>query len=257
MEEEGKYIYCIIGTENKTINPPLITAFGPIGIGDRGDEVHTIYYEDIGAVISNSPITKYSLSRDNTVAHQLVLEKVMEGYTVLPVRFCTIAKNEDEIVEKVLKGRYKEFKASLAKMEGKIELGVKAFWKDTNLIFNEIAEIGEIRRLKAMVVKNPSVKIRDLQIKAGELVKSALDAKKKNESEKIVSELKDLAVDYRINDTYGDRWILNSAFLIDKVKEKEFDTRMDELDKRYGDRIDFKYVGPVPPCNFVEIRVNW
>lgn len=247
---DGKYIYCIIGTD-KNVD------FGPIGIGDRGDKVYTICYEDIGAVISNSPITQYSVSRDNTMAHQLVLEKAMEGYTVLPARFCTIAKNEDEIVEKVLKGRYKEFKNLLTEMNGKIELGVKAFWKDTKLIFNEIAEIDEIRRLKAMVVKNPSVKIRDLQIKVGELVKSALDAKKKNESEKIVDELKDLASDYRINDTYGDQWILNSAFLVNKAKDKEFDTRIDELDKRYGDRINFKYVGPVPPCNFVEIRITW
>jgi len=250
LEEEGKYIYCIIGTKEEK-------NFGPIGIGDRGDEVYTICYEDIGAVISSSPITKYPVSRDNTMAHQTILEKAMEDCTVLPARFCTIAKNEEEIVEKVLKGRYKEFKELLAKMEGKVELGVKAFWKDMDLIFREIAEIGEIQRLKAMVVKNPSRSTRDLRIKVGELVQSALEAKKKRESEKIVSELKDLTVDYRMNSTYGDRWIMNSAFLVDKVKEKEFDTRMDELDKRYGDRIDFKYVGPVPPCNFVEIRITW
>ena len=255
----GKYIYCIIGSPRPSPRSGTERSidFGPIGIGDRGDEVYTICYEDIGAVISSSPITKYPVSRDNTMAHQIILEKAMEDCTVLPARFCTIAKNEEEIVEKVLKGRYKEFKELLAKMEGKVELGVKAFWKDMDLIFREIAEIGEIRRLKAMVVKNPAQSTRDLRIKVGELVQSALESKKKSESEKIVSELKEIAVDYRINDTYGDKWILNSAFLTDKAKEKEFDTRMNELDKRYGERIDFKYVGPVPPCNFVEIRVTW
>ena len=253
--EEGKYIYCII--HRQPINDNRQPIFGPIGIGDRGDKVYTICYEDISAVISDSPIKKYSTSRDNMIAHQSILERAMEDSTVLPVRFCTIAKNEGEIVEKVLRGRYKELKTLVAKMEGKIELGVKAFWKDMKLIFDEIAKIGEIRRLKAMVVKNPAQSTRDLRIKVGELVQSALESKKKSESEKIVSELKEIAVDYRINDTYGDKWILNSAFLTDKAKEKEFDTRMNELDKRYGERIDFKYVGPVPPCNFVEIRVTW
>jgi hypothetical protein len=50
---------------------------------------------------------------------------------------------------------------------------------------------------------------------------------------------------------------LNAAFLVDKGREKEFDNRVDELERSYGDRVKFKYVGPVPPFNFVNIVVKW
>ncbi|MEK7688965.1 MAG: GvpL/GvpF family gas vesicle protein, partial [Deltaproteobacteria bacterium] len=55
---EGIYLYCIIGTDEAR-------NFGDIGIGGRGDAVTTAGYEDISAVISKSPETKYVLNREN------------------------------------------------------------------------------------------------------------------------------------------------------------------------------------------------
>ena len=92
--KEGKYIYCIIATkEPKT--------FGPLGIGDRKDELYTICLDGIAAVVSNSPIKSYSISRENMLAHERAIEAVMKEYTVLPVRFCTITEDEDK-VKKIL-----------------------------------------------------------------------------------------------------------------------------------------------------------
>ena len=56
MEKEGKYIYCITGSNQ-------FQSFGPLGIGGRGDEVYTICFNDIAAVVSNSPVKKSCLKR--------------------------------------------------------------------------------------------------------------------------------------------------------------------------------------------------
>ena len=50
--------------------------------------------------------------------------------------------------------------------------------------------------------------------------------------------------------------IMNAAFLVDRAREKEFDSCVEELGVHYGDRIEFKYVGPVPPYSFVNIVVK-
>jgi hypothetical protein len=141
LMKEGKYIYCIIDTK-------IERNFGPFGIGGRGDEVSTIGYRDLSMVISNSPMTKYVISRENLLAHERVVEEVMKEFTVLPVRFCTIASSADEI-RNLLDSRYREFKNLLRDMGHKIELGIKGLWKDMNTIFKEIAkENKEIKRLK-------------------------------------------------------------------------------------------------------------
>lgn len=257
MAEEGKYVYCIIGT-NEERN------FGPKGIGGRSDEVHTVCYQDLAAVVSNSPIIKYPISRENILAHQLVMEKVMKDHTVLPVRFGTIAESKDGVAseervkDKVLKERYKEFKDLLKEMDKKIELGVKALWTDMEMIFKEIVkENKEIARAKKKVEGKLPSRTQAERVAIGKMVKSALEAKRAEEEERISSILKEISVDFRVNKVFGDKMVTNSAFLVENDRGKEFDERMDKLITKHDGRMKFKYVGPVPPCNFVEIRVVW
>ena len=112
--KEGKYIYCIIAAE-------VQKTFGSLGIGSRGDELYTICFKDIAAVVSNSPIKKYSVSRENTLAHEKAIEIVMNDHTVLPVRFATIAEDEKK-VNSILEKEYDKFKKLLEKMNEKKEL---------------------------------------------------------------------------------------------------------------------------------------
>lgn len=246
---EGQYIYCIIGTDE-------IRNFGPIGIGDRGDTVSTISYRDLSAVVSASTMEKYVVSKENMTAHQRVIEEVMKEYTVLPVRFCTIAASAQEI-RVLLQSRYQEFKNLLREMDNKVELGVKGLWKDMKPVYDEISEQDEtIRSVKGAGGGKKSVSQKDA-LAVGEHVKRLLEDKKGAEAGDAVDYLRSSAVSYKSNKTFGDRMFLNAAFLVDRGREKEFDDKIYLLSKKSGERSDFKYVGPIPPYNFVEIVVKW
>lgn len=248
MEKEGKYIYCIIET-NSSRN------FGPVGIGGRGDEVTNIYCEGLSAVVSNTPMTRYTLSRENLLTHEKVIEAVMKEFTVLPVRFCTIAESADEI-RNVLGRRHHEFTNLLKDMDGKVELGLKAFWKEMKMIYAEIANNPEVNKKK----NKRSVELSlDNQIEAGKLVERLLEEKKEEEGEEILAYLRGSAYDVALGKLMGERMFLNAAFLVDKSREMEFDTLVDELDKSASggkDRAQFKYIGPVPPYNFVNVVIK-
>ena len=255
LMEEGKYIYCIIETK-------IERNFGPIGIGERGHEVTTIGYKDLGMVISNSPMTKYVVSRENLLAHEKVVEEVMNEFTVLPVRFCTIASNADEI-RSLLNRRHREFNNLLRDMDHKVELGIKGLWKKMNTIFKEITEDNEeIKKLKDKLQKSKGRKdisstrtFLDVKMEVGKLVEDALKRKKEKEAEKIVGALRRTAFDLKLNNTVSDEMFINAAFLVDRGREKEFDNIMDDLSEKHKDRIKFIYVGPLPPYNFVNVTI--
>jgi len=250
MAKEGKYVYCIIES-NEGRN------FGPIGIGERGDIVSIIGYNDISAVISSTPMAKYVINRENMTAHERVIEEVMKDYTVLPVRFCTIAASAEE-VRTLLRRRYTEFKGLLRDMDNKVEMGLKALWKDMNQIFHEIAEKNqEVRKLKKKAEAKSGKSDVGQKIALGKAVKAALEAKKTGEGKKILNTFKRTAIDVRTNDLFGDSMLLNAAFLIDRSREKEFDFLVEDLAKKYDGWVNFKYVGPAPPFNFVNIVVKW
>ena len=241
---DGKYIYCIINANDGR-------NFGHIGIGGRGDIVSSIGYNDISAVISNTPMTKYVISRENLTCHEKVVEEIMKEYTLLPVRFCTIATCAEEL-RTMLRRRYSELKGLLRDMDNKVEMGLKIMWKDMDKIFEEITnENNYIKKLKKQENN------RNNKIELGKAVEEALKNKKADEAFPIINKLRQISVNVKENDPIGDNMFINSAFLIDRTHEKEFDYRVEELSDKYKDRVKFKYVGPAPPYNFVNLELEW
>lgn len=266
--KKGKYIYCVIGVnrDRKDLSNDKYKfrkKYNSPGIGGKDNEVYNISYQDITAVVSSSPDTSYSISRKNLICHQKILEELMENYTVLPVRFDTVAvsKNgictDERIKEEVLEDRYKEFKDLLAKMDDKVELGIKASWIDMQRIFQEIVEENkDIKKLRNNLLLKSIERPYGKKATLGEMVIHALEGKKLKEEKDILKVLKENYVDKRSNKVFGDKMITNFAFLVEKPKVEEFDRLVDKLTATYDGRIKFKYVGPVPPINFVELVIS-
>lgn len=249
MLGEGKYIYCITETDGTA------EQFGPIGIGGRGDELYTVCFQDIGAVVSNSPIKRYPVSRENMLAHEKAIEEVMKEHTVLPVRFCTIAEDEEK-VKKILEKEHDRFLDLLKDIEGKKELGLKAIFKE-DVIYKDILEkYKDIKVLKEKIATLPSEKTYFQRMEIGKMVEAALEKEKEIYREDILETLSPLALELKTNNTYGERMIINAAFLVERHKEAEFDQRVQEHGEKYGDKMKFKYVGTLPPFNFINLTIN-
>lgn len=266
--EKRKYIYCIIGfnRNRKDLSNDKYKfrkKYNSPGIGDRNNEVYNISYRDIAAIVSSSPDISYSISRKNLICHQKILEELMEDYTVLPVRFDTVASSkngicaEERIKEEVLEDKYNEFKDLLAKMDNKVELGIKASWIDMQMIFQEIVEENkDIKKLRNNLLLKSIDRPYGKEATLGEMVMHALEGKKSKEEGDILKVLKENYIDKRSNKVFGDKMITNLTFLVEKSKVEEFDRLVDKLTATYDGRIKFKYVGPVPPINFVELVIS-
>lgn len=252
---KGKYIYCIINSGQEQ-------EFDMVGIGNTGAHVHTIAYKDIAAVISDSPLEDYPVSRVNMLAHQIVMEQMMDSHVLLPVKFNTIANGNEQwgaverIRHEILESRYDEFCVLLEKMEGKIELGLKCLWTDMNSIFSEIVNNhAGIKQMKQKIYQGYPVRTRDKRVTLGEKVKNALELKREREEKEILVALEPIYEDLQSGNIFGDAMVVNSSFLVDKTRVEEFDDIVNQLSSTHNGRIKYKYVGPVPPCNFVELTI--
>ena len=93
-------------------------------------------------------------------------------------------------------------------------------------------------------------------MKIGEMVVEALKKETAGYKDTIIAALTPLSEDIKTNDNYGELMILNAAFLIRNSIEPEFDKAVNELDLKYGKLMTFKYVGTLPPYNFVNLVIN-
>lgn len=245
-EKSGKYVYCIIAASE-----PL--RFGHIGIGAEPAEVHTINYKEIAAVVSDTPIEVYDPTRDNVLAHERVNELVMRENTVIPMAFGTVFKTREDILE-LLRSAYQAFKDVLVKMQGKLEFGLKVLW-DPEAVIREVEKDDEsIRRLKKDISsQRGSTYFARMQY--GRLVDAQLQERSERYVSQIFNALREVSVASRNNKPIGDRMIMNAAFLVSRDQEGAFDAKVKQIGAQL-DHLTFKYTGPWPPYNFVNIRLK-
>ncbi len=245
---EGKYIYCIIQSDESR-------SFGPIGIGGRGDEVYTVQYEGLAAVVSNSPLIVYDPTRENLLAHEKVNETVMLEFTVLPMAFGALFRTEQDIIE-LMRGTYSALLDVFTKMEGKVEFGLKVNWDRDQVIAEIERKNEEIRHLKEQIISRTTGSTYFARMQLGRLVESALIEQADSYVREVYSVLRDTAVASRANKPIGDRMIMNAAFLVERHRESEFDQKVKEIAAKNEGKLSFKYSGPWPPYNFVHIRLK-
>lgn len=250
MPELGRYIYCIIQA-----NEPK--SFGPYGIAEGYPELSTVNYQDLAAVVSPSLVIEYPVTREYSMAHQRAIEAVMREQAVLPVRFCTIAHTEEQIITQVLKARFEEFRGLLAWIADKQEISVKAHWLDMKAVFQEIAQQSEeLNAMKAQLAgRHPDAAYYDL-IDAGRIVQQRLGEKREAEEQQLLTRLAPLAVDHRVNRVYGETMVANLAFLLQNDTEEAFHQTVSSLQEELAGRAKLKYLTGAPPFNFVTIVIH-
>ncbi len=242
----GKYVYCIIEAPD-----PL--RFGAIGIGTDPSDVYTVHYRNLAAVVSDAPLEVLDSTREHVLAHERVNETVMRDHTVIPMSFGTIFKTREDIVE-LLRSAAGAFGDVLNKMQNKLEFGLKVLWDRDQAVREVEADDEDISRLKKEISsqKGPTCFAR---MQYGRLVGSALQQRSERYLADILDQLRDVSVASRINKPIGDKMIMNAAFLISRDQENAFDTKMKSIASRF-DKLTFKYTGPWPPYNFVNIRLK-
>jgi hypothetical protein len=177
-QREALHLYCVVGAADQR-------GFSGIGADHAclsTGQVFTVHHHDIAAVVGRVPPRAYRAMKKEEViphlfAHQAVIEKILAERTVVPVKFGTMARDEEE-VRTILEKGYPQLRAALEAMEGKIELDVVALWRDLDSILQEIGEEEEIRSAKAAAESRPLKVTTEERVRIGKMVKARLDRRR-------------------------------------------------------------------------------
>jgi len=271
MSEAGKYIYGIINSNTeKSFDIDGIVAFedvyparSPAEVVESSEihnKAYTVVFQDISAVVSNAEIVDYSHMPKDTlgrllVSHQQLIEKVMAKHTIIPMRLGTFASSDEEVRQILSKG-YRTIKDIFERAKNSIEIDVVATLNDFKSFLQEVSEEEEIKQLKqSLLGKKGGVTIDD-QMKVGVLVKRHLDKKKEILANQIQTALGEIAQHFKVHDLMDDKMVLNTAFLVSQNSQKEFEQKIDQINDKFEDKLNFRCVGPLPPYSFYTLEVK-
>lgn len=271
MGKVGKYIYGVINSNtDEFFDFGGITAFAdshplksPTDVVNSSKILrgaYTISFQDISAVVSDSEIVDYSHMPKDTLAkllvnHQQVIEKVMTNHTIIPMRLGTFA-NDDKEVRQILNKGYRTIKNTFERIKNCIEIDVVATFSDFDSFLQEFSEDEQIRQLKQSLLSKKGGITVDDQMKIGVLIKRQLDKKKSEFANEIQMTLNQTTDNFKAHDLMDDKMVFNTAFLINQSKLRNFERKVDELNNKFEEKLNFKCVGPLPPYSFYTLEVK-
>lgn len=243
----------------KPLHLYCLTGGGEPAMDGLARDVRHLTHGKVGIVIGPSPGVDYqALPKEALVrflaAHQAVIEGVMQtAETVVPVRFGTEVASEGEALEILQKGQI-TIRALLEEMAGRMQLELVVLWEDLNKVLQEIGEDESIRGMKAAYVPGSADSLAT-KVQIGKQVKTLLDKRRASCAEEILAAVKSVAEDSCGHAPMDDQMVLNVAFLLKREKREAFERRIEEVDRRFEDRLRFRIVGPLPPYSFSTVEV--
>lgn len=249
----GVYLYCI--GRSQTLTDEAITSLDVSPADGSDSPIRVVRDGELSAVVSDTEVTEFQIQRDQVMAHHRVLEAVMSLGDILPVAFGTVAQTDDDIAIGLLQNTGDELRSNLDHIQGRVELSLRVMW-DQDRLFEEIVEESiEIRRLRDSIAGVPDEEGFAERVQLGQLTSQAIEAKREYERDLILRELEPLTVDILLKQGGGDLLVMNASFLVDRDQEPAFDEAIQAIGGSRGDRMKFRYIGPLPPASFVSVRI--
>ncbi len=244
------YLYGIIEATNQA-------NLGITGI-DGASPVYLVTGDGLGCVASDYVADDLgSLPKEELVkrllAHQRVVEQVMQQYAVLPMKFGTLLEGPQDVLDLLSQGR-SQFSSALASSAAKVEIEVAATW-DTGRVLKEMSNEEEVVQAREAITQKDQPTLED-RIRLGQVVKGCMDRRRESYRERMGSFLKPFSVDVAPNALVSDEMVMNVAFLVERARQREFDAAVEQLDKVFENKITFRVIGPLPPYSFSTVEVS-
>ncbi|MFH1048306.1 MAG: GvpL/GvpF family gas vesicle protein [Patescibacteria group bacterium] len=262
MIKENIYVYAIISTMLSSVKLEEL-ARSMLGINNRG--IILMPCKDFIAVASNTHFINLDRLDKKELAefisiHEQINNRLIKDCDVVPMRFGMIVESREEVLN-VLEKAYLQFKMSLAKVAGKNEFIVEAFWDEKNMLEKIARENTEVRRLQKEAASRGKILGFAYKIKLGKLIFDALESQRKEYIKDVLNFLRSYFSDFAAGKLLNKEILMNYSFLIEKEREPEFESALNQLAKKYSaksgkDELNFKYIGPMAPYSFVDIKLS-
>jgi Gas vesicle synthesis protein GvpL/GvpF len=240
---DGVYLYGVVSAAE---------AAGSLSLtGVQGSAVRAVEHDGIAALVSDVSGGALAAARELR-AHHRTLEAVAQRMTVLPVRFGTVMEGDDAVREGMLEPDHERLAELLRQLEGHVQLTVKGDYDEDELLREIVREtpiVGQLRdRLRAL----PATAGYYERIRLGEVVAAEVARRREEDTRLAVDHLEPLATAVVEEQPASPRSAFKLACLVPRERERAFGAAVAHVAHELGERIDTRFVGPLPPYSFVE-----
>ncbi|MFC4532633.1 GvpL/GvpF family gas vesicle protein [Sphaerisporangium dianthi] len=224
------------------------------GVGDPPGEIGLVRHRDIAALISDLRLNRPLGKPQDLMAHQNLLDDVAAEVPVLPLRFGAVLESPDAVVGELLAPHHDEFRTALDELEGRAQFVVKARYEEGAVLREVLAEEPEAARLRQEIRGLPEEATWDARIKLGEIVNRAIEAKRDADTQALAEALAPHAVTIVVREPTHEEDAAHLAVLVETDRLREIEEALEEIGRRWADRVSLRMLGPQAAYDFVQTQ---
>lgn len=210
----------------------------------------------VAAVIS--PVQnsgKLRPQRANLAAHQNVLKHLTARITPLPMSFGMVADDVDAVHD-LLRRYQADFVEQLARVEGKVEMGLRLKWDVPNIFEYFVSTHDGLREQRDRAFDGGAEPSREEMIAIGQHFSRLLESERERHWNTVEAVLAPHCSEFKRNTCRDEREVLNLACLVPRSASTAFEGAVYEAARRFDDDFLFDYNGPWAPHNFVDLALQ-
>jgi hypothetical protein len=243
----GRYLYAIIDSGDDA---------RPLGLaGLDGAEVYAVAAGAVAAIVSDLPLKKIRPERRKLAAHHEVLKRLMQDHAVLPMAFGLVADGVDA-VQRVLRINRDTIAEQLARVRGRVEMGVRVAWDVPNIFEFALTAYPRLKDLRDLMFRGGRKPSHDEMIEIGRQFDRLITAEREESVEKVLDVIGDRCVEAVSNKPRDDHEVMNLACLVDRYGVAEFEQAIYEAARQFDEHYAFDINGPWPPHNFADLALR-
>ncbi|MCK1818998.1 GvpL/GvpF family gas vesicle protein [Streptomyces sp. XM83C] len=220
---------------------------GLTGVGEPPRPVRSVTAGDLVALVSDAPEGLRPKRRD-LLAHQAVLAEAGAGGCVLPMRFGSVAPDDDTVAD-VLGERTDHYRERLDALDGRVEYNVKASHVEEAVLHRVMAESPDVRAVAEANRKAGGGSYED-KLRLGEMVAAAVKAREVEDGAALEQALESAAEAVSVGpESTG--WLANVSFLVEQEAAESFLAAAEQA-RADMPHLEIRVNGPLPPYSFVE-----
>jgi hypothetical protein len=219
---------------------------GEAGVGDA--EVRLIEGDGVAALVSAVERPDIRLRRRDLHAHLRVIQSVFDSATILPCPFGTVVASAAELEERVLTGARDDLLAGLSRLDGTVQMNVKATYDEEELLRGIVATDPEVAALRESTRAAGGEAYSD-RLRLGEIVAARIAERSEADGERIAGALAADALDVVV-ERPGASAAVRASFLVTRSSLRRFDAALEEVAREAQPLLRFEAIGPLPPTAF-------
>jgi hypothetical protein len=222
------------------------------GVADSQPEL--VERDGLAALVSKLPNGQLRARRRDLTRHLRALEETFAQATVVPCPFGTVLPSEEAVETYLLEARRDELVDLLDRLEGRVQMTVKATHEEDEILREIVSAEPEIARLRQRTSRLGEAAYYD-SIRLGELVSAALEQRRARDAELVLGRLLPEAVD-AVSEQTGDLLVARASFLVQRGRLERFDEALEALAASEAPRLRFESFGPLPPTAFASLEAR-